>query len=256
MIQVSVTPNGGQFIEFVRIDIIAADDGVVPITTAPYEVFYTTDGTLPEVDLFDEPLGTTKKRKSPAKGIPISKPTTLKFFARTLDGSFSTETFNVYFDLTELTALNEIHTAPATVRNYTVAVANGDILKTDNGLYAIVFAAFKTAQDIREIILVENVPANAPPGNRTLPQFGSALNRLLGKSLPAGFVKGQIQTTILEALTFLSELQREENVPADEQIDRILFINVDALSPTSYRYDFSVQTVSGQKFSDTGLVGG
>lgn len=256
MITVKVTPNGGQFTEFVRIDLVASDDGSGPITTAPYEVFYTTDGTLPEVDINDVPLGTTKKRKSPARQIPVDGPITLKFFARTLDGSFSTDIASVFFDVTELTALNEIHTAAPNVRNYTLLVTDGDIVKTDNGLYEIVSGVQKTSQDIREVILVENVPANTPPGSRTLPQFGSSLNRLLGKALPTGFTRGQIQTTIFEALTFLSELQREENVPSDEQIDRIVFINVEVLSPTSYRYNFSVQTVSGQKFSDTGVLGG
>jgi len=255
MLTVDITPAGGIFVEFVRVDIVASDDGNVPIASGIFEIVYTTDGTLPEVDVFGNPLGTSKKRRSPIKQFPIKQPLTLKFFARTLTGSQTTTVQSAFFNLTELTAVNEIHTVPEDVRNYTVRVDNGDIQKTDNGLYAIVYGIDKTRQDVREAILVENVGQGMPIGNRLLPQFGSALNRLLGQALPAGFTRGQIQTSIFEALTFLTELQREENVPSDEQIRRILFVNVENVSPTSYRYHFSVETVSGRTVSDSGTIG-
>lgn len=256
MLVVAASPPGGQFIEFLRINIIASDDTTSPVTTGPYEIVYTTDGTVPLVDLDGNPIGSAKKRRSPIKNLPIDKPTSLKFFARTTDGAFTTAVSSVYFDVTEITAKNEIHTAAPGIRNYTLAVENGDIVKDGKGLYDIVSGDRKTAQDIREVILVENVGQGMPVGTRTLPQFGSALPRILGKALPAGFTRGQIQTTVFQALTFLSDLQREENVPADEQIRRILGVVVEAIDPTSFRYHFTVETVSGSKVSDTGIVGG
>jgi hypothetical protein len=256
MIVVSASPPGGQFIEFLRINIIASDDTIVPVTTGPYEIVYTTDGTVPRVDIDGNPLASAKKRRSPIKNLPIDGPTTLKFFARTTDGSFFTPVSSVYFDVTEVTARNEINTAAPDVRNYTLQVVDGDIVRDGRGLYEIVSGDRKTAQDIREVILVENVSPDRPIGNRTLPQFGSALPRILGKALPIGFTRGQIQTTVFQALTFLSELQREENVPSDEQIKRVLNVAVEAIDPTSFRYHFTVETVSGIKVSDTGIVGG
>lgn len=292
MLIVSATPPGGSFIEFLRVDIVAVDDGNSPVTVGPYEIIYTTDGTLPRNgDQWDD--GTTynaddvvqhnivlwvsnttntdsepkagnadwtalssKKRRSPIKQLPIDGPKTLKFFARTTDGLTTTEITSVFFDVTELTAKNEIHTAPETVRNYTLKVENGDIQLTSGGLYDIVYGIDKTKQDVREVILVENIAPNAAIGNRVLPQFGSALNRILGQALPAGFTRGRVQTSIFEALTFLTEIQREEAVPADEQIKQILSVNVQPLDPTTYKYQFSVETVSGLKVTDTGIIGG
>lgn len=256
MLIVVATPPGGQFIEFVRVNLVASDDGQVPLTTGPYEIVYTTDGTVPRVDIDGNPLDSAKKRRSPIKNLPIDGPTTLKFFARTTDGAFFTAVSSVYFDVTEITAANEIKTAAPDVQNYTLAVENGDIVRDGRGLYEIVSGDRKTAQDIREVILVENVAPDSPIGNRTLPQFGSALPRILGKALPIGFTRGQIQTTVFQALTFLQELQREENVPSDEQIKRILNVAVEAIDPTSYRYHFTVETVSGNRVSDTGIVVG
>jgi hypothetical protein len=256
MLVVVATPPGGQFIEFVRTTIVASDDGNVPIIVGPFEIVYTTDGTAPRVDINGVPLDTAKKRRSPIRNLPIDHPTTLKFFARTTDGVTTTAVSSVFFDVQEVTAKNEIHTVAPGIRNYTLAVVDGDIQRDSGGLYTVVSGVDKTKQDIREVILVENIGPNAPIGNRTLPQFGSALSRLLGAALPPGYVRGEIQTSVFEALTFLSELQREENVPADEQIRRILNIHVSPIDPTSFRYTFSVETVSGLRVTDTGTIGG
>lgn len=256
MLIVTATPPGGSFVEFLRVNIIATDDGNSPVTTGPYEIVYTTDGTVPRVDIDGNPLDTAKKRRSPVRNFPIDRPTTLKFFARTPDGVTTTAVSSVYFDVDEVTAKNEIHTAAPGIRNYTLAVVGMDIVKESTGLYAIVSGIDKTRQDVREVILVENVAPNAPVGNRTLPQFGSSLNRLLGQALPPGYTRGEIQTSVFEALTFLMQLQREENVPADEQIRRILSVSVQPIDPTSWRYSFSVETVSGVRVTDSGILGG
>jgi phage baseplate assembly protein W len=256
MLVVVAIPPGGPFIEFVRIDIVASDNGLSPIITGPFEIVYTTDGTVPRVDINGLPLDTAKKRRSPVLRFPIDKPTTLKFFARTTDGVTTTTVTSVFFDIQEVTAKNEIHTAQPGIRNYTLTVLNGDIQKDSGGLYSIVAGVDKTKQDIREVILVENIAPKAPIGNRTLPNFGSSLNRLLGAALPPSYTRGEIQTTVFEALTFLQQLQREENVPADEQIRRILSISVQPLDPTSFRYSFTVEMVSGVRVTDSGILGG
>lgn len=258
MLIVVATPPGGQFIEFLRVNIVASDDGNVPVITGPFEIVYTLDGSFPEVDIDGNPLGTAKKRRSPIRNLPIDHPTTMKFFARTTDGVTTTAISSVYFDVQELTAKNEIKTAAPTVLNYTLTVENGDIVKTDRGSYGIVFGPDKTAQDVREVILVENVPDQQNPGARTLPRFGSAVSRLLGKSLPPSFTRGQIQTSVFEALTFLAELQRREEVPQDEQIRKIRNVNVELVpdQPTSFKYTFSVELAGGLVVSQSGVVVG
>jgi hypothetical protein len=256
MIIVSATPPGGQFVEFLRINIVASDDATAPVTSAPYEIVFTTDGTVPRIDIDGVPLDSAKKRRSPIKNLPIDRPTTLKFFARTTNGAFTTSVSSVFFDVTELTARNEIHTAAPNVQNYTLRVVDGDIVRDSRGLYDIVSGNRKTAQDVREVILVEDVPRNRSSGSRTLPRFGSALNRILGKSFPVGFAQGQIHSTVFEALTFLIELQQSERVPADEQIASISSINVLAIDPTSFRYTFSVKTANGNTVTNSGIVGG
>lgn len=256
MIVVTLKTPTPPFIEFIRVDLTASDDGTSPVASPPYEIVYTVDGSAPTVDVNGHPLGTSKKRRSPIRQIPFDGPTTLKFFARTTDGLHTTLTQNVFLDIQSVTARNEIHTAAPDVSNYTMQVLNGDIVPSGNGIYDIVSGVGKTKQDIREVILVENVPTNSLPGTRTLPRFGSALPRILGQSLPVGFAQGQIQTTVFEALTFLAELQRTEQVPSDEQIDSILSIHVQALTPTAFRYTFQVRTVSGKTVSDAGIIGG
>ena len=252
MIVVSVKTPPLPFIEFIRIDLVASDDGIAPVSTPPYDITYTTDGSDP----VGNPLGTAKKRRSPLKQIPINGPTTLTLFATDKNAVHTMPTQSMYLDVQDLLAKNEIHTAAPGVTNYTLAVERGDIVRTDNGIYGIVSGAAKTGQDIKEIILVENVPRNRPVGTRTQPQFGSAISRLLGQSLPFGFTQNQIQSTVFEALTYLIALQESENVPSDEQIDKILSVNVQARSPTSFRYTFSVKTLRGVVVSDSGLIGG
>jgi len=254
MLQVSISPPAGEYTEFIRITLVAFDDGNAPVISGPFEIVYTLDGTLPELDISGNPIGTTRKRRSPVKNIPISKPTTVLYFARTTDGSTVTPINKVYYALQEILAKNEIPTSTNT-RNYTLAVENGDIVKNSRGVYNIVSDARKAQQDIREVILVENVPEETNPGDRLLPRWGSAISRLLGKPSPVGFAKGQIQTTIFEALTFLSELQRSNGVPNTEQIKKIRRIVVDTQpDPTSYKYEFSVELVSGEIITESGIL--
>ena len=257
MIVVAANPPGGEFEEFLRVDIIASDDGNVPITSGIYEIVFTTDGTMPDVDPTGLPVGTSKKRRSPIKQFPISRPTTLKLFARTSDGANETAVQSLFFDIIELTAKREIRTAPPQVRNYTLMVENGDLRRNSRGGYDIVTGQRKVSQDIREALLVENVPPDEAPGDRTLPRFGSALNRLLGQSLPPAFTRSQLQTSIYEAITFLAELQRIDQVPLNEQIRRVRSVSVEARTDgVSFKFNLAVELVSGEVLTETGIVGG
>jgi hypothetical protein len=252
MLQVKASPRGGQFIEFLRIDITAFDDGVSPVVGPPFEILYTTDGSVPS-----DTNPSTKIRRSPITQLPINGPTTLKFFARNLSPptTFTTSIVIEFYDVLELTARNEVPTVGPSIRNYTLTINDiGDLVRTSPGQYDVVFGIEKTKQDIRESILVENVPQNAPIGDRTLPKFGSALNRILGQSLPVDFAANEIQASIFDALTTLMNLQQDERVPSDEQIRRIISVTVVPLDPTSFRYYFMVETVSGQKVSDSGTI--
>ena len=252
MLTVSVSQKGGRYIEFIRIDIIAQDDGTTnPPTVPPYEILYTTDGSIPS--------GTnsaTITRRAPIKQLPIRSPVTLKFFARSIITPIETTAIQVeFYDIIELTARLAIPTVPENVRNYTLKISDtGDLVRDGGGQYAVVSGPDKTKQDIREIVLVEDVAQNDSIGNRTLPRFGSALNRLLGKSFPMGFVTGEIHSSLFKALSTLIELQRAERVPFNEQIRRIVSINVTPKDETSFRYHFVVGTLGGESVSDTGTI--
>lgn len=253
MLVVTASPPGGQFTEFLRLDIIALDDGTTqPPVVAPFEILYTTDGSVPS-----DSNSATKIRRSPAKQIPIDGPLTLKYFARSITSPIVVTDIKVeFYDVIELTAVNEIPTVGPGIRNYTLGISDiGDIIRTSPGQYDVVFGTDKTRQDIRESILVENVPQNAPVGDRTLPNFGSALNRILGKDFPVGFASNEIQASIFTALTTLIELQRESRAPASEQIRRIVSLTVTPQGdPTAFRYHFVVETTGGLRFSDSGNI--
>jgi len=254
MIIVKSVPPAGSFTEFLRVDIVASDDGTTqPPAVAPFEILYTSDGSIPS-----DTNTATKVRRSPVKQLPISGPTTLKFFARTLVAPFVQTDIQVqYYAVQELTARNTILTVDPRVRNYTLKIDdNGDIVRTSPGQYDVVFGLDKMKQDIKEVILVEDVPQNQPVGDRTLPQFGSALNRILGKSFPIGFAASQIQASLFDALTTLIDLERDERVPADEQIRRILSITVSPLDPTTFSYSITVEAVTGAKLTDSGTIVG
>lgn len=253
MLRVQITPPGGEFIEFLRITMSAYDDGLLPISTPPWEIVYTTDGSIPAVDIAGNPLGTSKKSISPIRNFPIGKPTTVRCFARR--GSTTSEIVSAYFDIVELLAKNEIRTVTDDITNYTLAISNGDITKNDRGLYDVVWGMRKAAQDIRQVLQVENVPEGRPAGQRTLPRFGSALNRILGAALPVGIARGQIHTAIYNAVTYLAELQRAENVPDTEQIRRIRSLSVDTESDlTRFRYNILVELVTGETVQESGTI--
>lgn len=253
MLKVKIEPPGGEFTEFVRITIQAFDDGIMPISTPPWEIVYTTDGTIPAVDISGNPLGTSKKALSPITKFPIEKPTTIRCFA--IKGTTTSPIVSAYFDLFEVLAKNEIRTAPPPVVNYTLKITEGDLVRNDRGSYDIVWGAQKAAQDVREVLLVEDVPEGKSVNTRTLPRFGSALSRLVGSALPAGLTRGKIQTAIFRAVSYLSELQQQENVPEFEQIRRIQSLSVDASSDmTHYTYDLIVELVTGETVRESGII--
>lgn len=252
MLIVKASPKGDQFTEFLRIDIIAEDDGTTqPPVVPPFEILFTTDGSIPS-----DSNPSTKLRRSPIKQLPIDGPVTIKFFARSLTPPVvTTPIFVEFYDVLELTARNEVPTVGPNIRNYTLKIDDiGDFVRTSPGQLEVVFGVDKTRQDIRESILVENVPQNASTRDRTLPQFGSALNRILGQDFPIGFATSEIQASLFSALTTLIGLQREERVPADEQIRRIVSLNVVPLDPTSFRYHFVVETTGGLRVGDSGTI--
>lgn len=165
-------------------------------------------------------------------------------------------TSSFYFNIKELSAKNEIRVIPENVRNYTLKVTEGDLARSASGGYNIVFGPDKTVQDIRESILVENVPQNKPPGDRTLPNFGSALNRILGEEFPVGFAASEIQSTIFSALAELVRLQQENRVPTEERIAQVLYVRVVALDEVTFKYNFAVKTVGGQEIPNSGIIRG
>jgi hypothetical protein len=251
MIAVSVSPPAGQFQEFVRVDLRASDNGSFPTVTGPFEILFTTDGSVPS-----DSNPATKIRRSPILRLPLDRPTTLKFFARVVASPSTATAIQIgFFDIIALVPVGSIKTAPVGVTNYTLEIdENGDITRTGDGRYGVVFGVDKTGQDIREIILVENVDTGQPIGNRTSPSFGSALNRLLGQDFPIGVAINDIRSTIFDALSTLIDLQRAQRVPSDEQIRRILDVSVSAVDPTTFKYRFAVETVSGQKPVLTGVL--
>lgn len=252
MLTVSVSPPAGRFTEFVRVDLRASDNGVAPVASAPFEILFTLDGSIPS-----DTNPATKIRRSPILRLPMDGPTTLKFFARAVTSHGTATAIQIaFFDVIELVPVGSIRTAPAGVFNYTLTVDDtGDIVRTGDGKYGIVFGVDKASQDIREVILVENVEPGTPIGDRTLPSFGSALNRILGQDFPLGVAVNDIRATIFDALTTLIELQRSERVPADEQIRRILDVSVAPIDPTTFKYRFAVETMTGRKPVDTGTIG-
>lgn len=252
---VSANPTSNRFTEFVRIDITASDDGTGSTVTGPFEILYTTDGSLPSAT-----GSTTTIRRSPIKRLPLTGPTTLKFFARVAATPTTVTEIQVeYYDIVELTARHTIPIVPASVTNYTLKVENKDISRTDEGYYNLVWGKDKTAQDIEEIILVEDVEKGRIDAKRTLPYFGSALNRLVGGSFPVGFAANSLKISIYRALNNLTALQKASRAPSNEQIRRIISVDVipqvegDA---TAYRYYFVVQTVSGETSEGSGLIVG
>lgn len=252
MLTVSVSPPAGRFTEFLRVDIRASDDGVAPVSVGPFEILFTLDGSVPS--------GTnpaTKVRRSPILRLPLDGPTTIKFFARAVGlPSTATAIQIAFYDVIELVPVGAIRTAPVGVFNYTLKVdETGDLTRTGDGKYGIVFGVDKASQDIREVVLVENVPPGSAIGDRTMPSFGSALNRILGQDFPLGVAVNDIRSTIFDALTTLIELQRSERVPSDEQIRRILDVAVAPVDPTTFKYRFSVETVAGRKPVETGTIG-
>lgn len=255
MLTVRVNPLGGRFVEFVRVDIEATDDGSSPIITGRFEILLTTDGSVPS-----DTNTATIRRVAPVLRFPLTGPTTLKFFARTLIAPIVVTPIQVeFYDLLELTARNTIRTVPNTVSNYTIKVENRDIVRTDLGFYDVVYGTDKTAQDITEIILVETVPAGRFVGNRTMPNFGSELNTILGKPFPVTFAASRMQTSIFQALNTLIALQKKSRAPAHEQIAKVVSLSVVPQSEgdaTSYRYHFVVKTVSGELSSGAGSVVG
>ena len=253
---VFANPEGGRFIEFVRIDIRAEDDGASPIASGSFEILYTTDGSVPS-----DTNSSTILRRSPIKRLPLSGPVTLKFFARTVTAPvYTTEVQTEFYDIIELTARNTINTVPISVSNYTLKVSNGDIVRTEPGFYELVYGQNKTIQDIKEIILVEDVPKGKFDGNRMLPGFGSELNRMLGSSFPVGFMVSSIKISIYRALTNLIAFQKASKAPSDEQIRRVVSISVVPQTQgdaTKYSYNFIVETVSGETATGSGsIVGG
>src|SRR5881396_1045607 len=161
MIKLTVTPPAGQFIEFLRIDMVAFDDGTdaFNVAGAPFEILFTTDGSIPS-----DTNSHTVIRHSPVKNLPIDKPTMLKVFARSLNPVVqTTDILLQFYDLLELTARNTINTVDPSVRNYTLKIdESGDLVRTSPGQYDVVFGIDKTKQDVRESILVENVPTGRP----------------------------------------------------------------------------------------------
>ena len=250
---VAASPIGGRFTEFVRIDIEAKDDGTGTVISGPFEILFTLDGSVPS-----DTNSATTIRRSPIRRLPLDGPQTLKFFARTVTTPVVETDIQVeFYDIIELTAKNTIRTAPLSVTNYTLKIANGDVVRNDDGFYDIVSGRDKTSQDVREVILVEDVPNGEFIGTRTLPDFGSALNRIVGQSFPVSFAASRMTTSIFEALTTLIALERESNAPKDEQIRNIVSVNVVPQSegdPTSYRYHFVVETVGGATVSGSGLI--
>lgn len=252
MLIVTATPVGGQYVEFLRVDLVASDDGTtLPPTVAPFEILYTIDGSIPS-----DSNSETRVRRSPVRAIPVDGPLTIKYFARSITPPLvQTEIAVQFYDVLELTARNTIPTVGSAVRNYTLKIDdNGDLVRTSPGLYDVVFGVEKTKQDIREIVLVEDVEQNRPIGDRTLPRFGSALNRVLGSSFPIGFAANEIQSSLFNAMSFLIELQRQGRNPSDEQIRRVVSLSVSPIDPTTFRYHFVVETVSGSKVSESGTV--
>lgn len=254
-LNVSINPPGGRYVEFIRVDIEATDDGTSPISTGRFEILLTTDGSIPS-DTNTE----TIRRVAPILRFPLDGPTTLKFFARTLSTPVVVTPIQVHFyDLLELTARNLIRAVPNSESNYTIKVENKDIVRNDLGFYDVVYGKDKTAQDVTEIILVETVSTGRFVGNRTMPNFGSELNTILGKPFPVTFAASRIQTSIFQALNTLIALQKKSRAPAHEQIAKIVSLSVVPQSKgeaTSYRYHFVVETVNGGLSSGTGSVVG
>lgn len=246
---VTTSPAGGKFTEFLRIDIVAVDDGNLPEISGPFDILFTTDGSIPSTT-----NPSTSHRRSPIKNFPISKPTTIKYFAQTTDAVTQTSIQTEFYDVIELTARNTIPTVQSGIRNYTLTIADGDIVRDERGLFTVVSGADKTAQDIQEIILVEDVPEGTPIGTRTLPEFGSALNRILGLSFPQGFAANVVETSLFSAMETLISLQRLERVPSDEQIRRILQVRVAPKNETDYKYKIVVETVGRRVVTSSGVI--
>lgn len=246
MITVQVEPRGARFNEFVRVNIIATDSNMGVL-----EIRYTSNGAVPDTFGSD-----TIIRRSPIMGLPLSQPTTIKFFVRNLLTLEETAVQTEFYDIIEINSRQEISSTPEGVTNYTLKIQQNDLVRTQNGLFDIVYGIDKTAQDVREVILVENVPENTASGNRLLPNWGSGLNRIFGSSLPAVFAASLIQTEIFKALNELMRLQRLSSVPSDERIKNIARILVIPKSETDYAYDFEVVTVSGRVINESGVIRG
>lgn len=246
MLTVQADPRGSRLNEFVRINLVATDTDAGPL-----EIHYTLDGSIPDT------LGSaTVIRRSPVLALPLSRPTTVKFLAKnTL--TLNTTTVSIeFYDIIELTSVQEIRTVPEDITNYTLKVSQGDLVRTQNGLFDIVYGIDKTAQDVREVISVENVPEGTFIGNRILPNWGSGLNRIFGSALPAVFTASLIQSDIFKALSELMRLQRIEAVPNDERIKDIVRVVVVPKNETDYSYNFEVTTVSGRVVNESGLIRG
>lgn len=252
---VKPNPAAGTFEDFVRVGLQVIDDSTGLPPTGVYIVYYTIDGSLPQIG-----GSTTTARRSPVATIPLMHSTTIKAFAQRTDAGVTTPIIVQYYNIASFDAQRTARTVSSDVTRYTMQVRNGDFVRTSRGQYGVVFGLDKVKQDIREVVLVEDVPNRAPIGNRTLPRFGSALNRLIGQ---AGIsndstesVAGEIQTSLFQALTVLQALQTQSQVPGDEQIKDIVSIVVTPNSPTDYLYQIVVETLTGRQVSDTGTLKG
>lgn len=254
MLTLKITPPAGVYNEFVRVNIAVEDDGESPVTTAPYEVLYTTDGSIPS-----DSNEVTKIYRAPLRNIPFSRSTTLKVLARTVDLAHATEIGVFYYDIYDQTARSLFKTVPATVANYTLMINEvGDLVPNGSGAYEIVHGVEKTKQDVRESILVESVGENQSAGTRLIPQFGSALNRLLGQSYAPNFTASLLRSSLYDSMNVLMALQKLGRAPAHERIRRVLSVDVvPKKDPTGFRYRIVVQTESGEQVSEIGtIVGG
>jgi hypothetical protein len=249
---VNFNPSGGisQGLTRVTLRVVDAISGVEVVT--PYNIAYTVDGSAPSIG------GNGTTRRAPVLNIPLSAPTTIKAIGQTVDTLTTTPQAAQYYDVRTVFAKLTVPTVDPTVSNYTLQIVNGDLVRSVRGQYGVVYGVDKTKQDVREVLVVENVPNSRPAGDRVLPNWGSALNRFLGQALPSpdtpDGIATDIQTSILNAVTTLKNLQTDTHVPLDEQIDQIVSLLVQAVNPTDYKFSITVQTVAGRQISDTQII--
>lgn len=255
MIFVQPTPVAGISKDFVRVGLSVIDDSTGLPPSGVYIIYYTVDGSLPTIG-----GATTVARVSPIHVIAVTQSTTIKAFAQRTDAGITTGLITQYYQIVSSNAHREARTVSPDVARYTLQINNGDILRSTSGQYGVVYGAEKAKQDIREVILVEDVPVTKSSGNRTMPRFGSALNRIIGQALPSvdspDFVAGDIQTSIFQALSTLQTLQQNAKVPSSEQIKDIVSVIVTPQSPTDYTYQIVVEMASGEQVSDTRIIRG